>query len=380
MRRKRTGILVLTVLAALCSGVRAAGSEMDDLVALVKDSDLVVVGQVIRVVEGDDDVDAAKLGVKLRTDIAVVAIAEVLKGDPDLKKVEVGFPGFPKDGEVGFKSEQGGIWLLKKSDKKFYEAKVPGRFLRQSRLGTVRRASRVAVGLLVVVRPKPADLKAQLTKLKGELAATKPDAARRVAAYRLGGMGDLRAVKALIRTLDDAAPSVRMAASIALQKITGHRSQVDFKNGAAAVRAQGSAAWRQWWAANEGRTRKDILLAGAKASHRPLPDFQYAVEGLSQYDDAALLPVFRRALDSAISGKNNTLVIAAARYLGRAKDRKSVHALAGLLGKTWPTVAAKSTAAMAVGNITGKDFGSGREAVTRCAKWWAANKTSTKGR
>jgi hypothetical protein len=219
-----------------------------------------------------------------------------------------------------------------------------------------------------------------MTKLKGELVATNTDAVRRLAAYQLGEMGDLGAVQALIGALDDAAPSVRMAVSIALQKITGHRSQVDFKGGATTARAAGVAAWRQWWAANEGKKRKDILLAGAEASSRPQPDFLHAIKGLSRYDDAALLPVFRRALDSAISGKNNALVVAAARYLGRAKDRESIPALAGILDKTWPTAAARAAAAISIGHIVGKNFGTGPEAVTRCAEWWAANKTSRKNK
>ena len=379
MRRKRTGLVLVTALVALLTSVHAAGSEMDELVERIKKSDLVVIGQVIRVTEGEDDPELANLGVKFRTDIAVLAIIEIIKGDPDLKKVEVGFPGFPKEGEVGLKSGQNGVWLLTKSDQKFYEAKTADRILPQDKLGAVRRAARAAIGL-VKPREKPANHAAQVTKLTKDLVGKKPDAARRLAAYQLGGMGELSTVPALIDALDDAAPSVRLAAHIALQKITGHRSHVDFENGAAVARAQGAAAWQQWWKANKDKKRKDILRAAAEASDRPQPDFQHAIEGLSQYDDAALLSVFRSALDSAISRKNSGLMIAAARYLGRAKHEASIPELAGVLDKTWPTAAARAAAAMAVGHIAGKNFGTGPEAVTRCAEWWAANRTSKKSK
>lgn len=377
MRRKRTGLVLAIALAALLTGVRAAGSEMDALVELIKKSDLVVLGQVIRIREGKNDAELAKLGVKFRTDIAVVAIVEVIKGDPDLKKVDVGFPGFPKKGEVGLRPDQNGIWLLAKSDQKFYEATTADRFLRQDSLRAVRQAVHAAMGL-TKPREKPVDRAAKVSKLTADLVGKNPDSVRRLAAYQLGGMGELSVVPVLIDALDDAAPSVRVAACIALQKISGHRSQVDFQDGAATARAQGVAAWRQWWKANKDKERKDILLAGAEASRRPQPDFEYAIEGLAQYDDAGLLSVLSLALDSAISQKNSTLVIAAARYLGQAKHKASIPKLAGILDKTWPTAAARSAAAMAIGHIAGKSFGAGPEAVSRCAEWWAANRTSSK--
>jgi hypothetical protein len=375
MRRTRMNLVVVAMLAALLACVRAAGSEQDDLVKRAKEADLVVLGQVIRVTEGKEDADLAKMNVRFRTDIAVVAVIEVLKGDPKLKKVEVGFPGFPKAGEFGFKTGQNGIWLLTKSDQKFYEAKRTDQLLPQDKLGAIRRAVRTAMGLNTPVE-EPADRAARIAKLAADVLSKGPDATRRLAAYQLGEAGELRTAPTLIDALDDAAPSVRLAADIALRKITGHRAQVDFRNGTPKVRAQGAAAWRQWWEANKDRRRQDLLLAAARVSRQPLPDFQYAVEGLTRYDDAALLPVFRMALDSAISQKRSDLVLAASIYLGRTKHRASIPKLAGILDKTWPTAAARAAAATAIGQIVGKDFGTGPKAVNRCAEWWAANKTT----
>ena len=86
-------------LAVLFAGAaRAEESPAADLINLVKNSDLIVIGQVLRITEGEINAELLKLGVRFRTDIAVLGVAEVLWGDPDLKaaKVNVGFPGFPK--------------------------------------------------------------------------------------------------------------------------------------------------------------------------------------------------------------------------------------------------------------------------------------------
>jgi len=375
MRSVRTNCLLAEVLlvSVVCSS--AAASEAEDLVDRVKKADLVVLGQVIRITEGEEDPESLRIGVKFRTDIAALIVIEVLKGDPKLKKVEIGFPGFPKAGDLTPKVNQNGIWLLTKSDQKFYEAKTASAFAPANKLGAARRAVRAAIGLLKPPE-KPADRAARIAKLCADLAGDKPDATRRLAAYQLGEMGKLSTVPKLIDALDDAGPSVRLAADIALRKVTGHRAQVDFRNGTAALRARGAGEWRKWWEANKDRKRQDVLLAAAKASRRPQPEFRHAVEGLAQYDDPALLPVFRTALDSAISRENNSLVIAVARYLGGIKDRASISKLAGILDKTWPTPAARAAAATAIGKIIGKNFGAGADAVNRCAEWWAVNKTT----
>ncbi|MFH1731336.1 MAG: HEAT repeat domain-containing protein [Planctomycetota bacterium] len=375
MKPVRTNCLLAAVLLVLAACSGAAASEAEELIDRVKKADLVVLGQVIRITEGEQDPESLRVGVKFRTDIAALVVIEVLKGDPDLKKVEIGFPGFPKAGDLTPKANQNGVWLLTKSDQKFYEAKTAAAFMPADKLGAARRAVRAAIGL-VEPPEKPADRVERIARLCADLAGDKPDATRQVAAYQLGEMGELNTVPKLIDALDDAAPSVRLAADIALRKVTGHRTQVDFQNETAALRARGADEWRKWWEANKDKKRQDVLLAAAKASRRPQPEFRHAVEGLAQYDDPAFLPVFRTALDSAISRENNSLVIAAARYLGGIKDRESVPKLAGILDETWPTPAARAAAATAVGKIIGKNFGTGADAVRPCAEWWAANKTT----
>ena len=375
MRPVRTNCLLAAALAVSLVCSSAAASEAEDLVARVKKADLIVLGQVIRITEGEQDPESLRIGVKFRTDIAALVVIEVLKGDPGLKKVEIGFPGFPKAGDLTPKVNQNGVWLLTKSDQKFYEAKTAAAFMPANKLGAARRAVRSAIGLLKPPE-KPADRAERIARLCADLAGDKPDVTRQVAAYQLGEMGELNTVPKLIDALDDAAPSVRLAADMALRKVTGHRAQVDFRHGTAALRARGAAEWGKWWEANKDKKRRDVLLAAAKASRRPQPEFRHAIEGLAQYDDPAFLPVFRTALDSAISSENNSLVVASARYLGGIKHRASIPKLAGILDKTWPTPAARAAAATAVGKIVGKNFGAGADAVRQCAEWWAANKTT----
>jgi len=372
--------LIGMVLAAGAACPRADAADADPLVELIKQSDVVVLGQVVRITEGELDPDLLQMGQKFRTDVATIAVIEVLKGDPKLerKTVRLGFPGIPKPGGVTLKLNQNGVWLLVKSDRKFYELKTASRFLAADKLGAARRAARTAVGI-VEPRETPEKRSERIKRLLGVLAdKDKPDAARRLAAYQLGQMGELSAVPRLVNALADAAPSVRLTADLALQKITGHRSQVDFRNGAPAVRAEGIDAWREWWDANKDKDHKAILLAAARKSHQPQPNFQYAVEGLARYDDPALLPVFRAALDTAIARKNSDLTVAAARYLGRTKHRASVPRLAGVLGEDWATPSAQAAAAAAVGRIVGRDFGTGTKAIGRCAKWWSENKTTNR--
>ena len=361
----------------LCLPAARAADNGKGLVERVKKADLVLLGQVIRITEGKLDPDLLKIGEKFRTDVAIVVVVEVLKGDPTLKRVDIGFPGLPKPDQPTLKVNQNGLWFLVKGDQTYYPFKDAGQFLPPSRLGEVRSAVRAAVGL-VEPPEKPEDRAARTARLIADLAGNKPDAARRLAAYQLGETGEFSAVPQLIAALDDGAPSVRLAADIALRKITGHRAQVDFRNGTAAVRSRGIESWREWWQANEGRKRQDVLLEAAKSSRRPQADFQHAIEGLAQFNDPALLPVFMTALDSAISRESDALVIAVARYLGRAKHRPAVPKLAGVLDKTWPSEAARAAAATAVGNIVGENFGIGADAINRCAEWWAAHKTTRK--
>ncbi len=368
--------------ALLAGAARAEEDPAADLINLVKNSDLIVVGQVLRVTEGEINAELLKLGVNFRTDIAVLVVAEVLRGDPDLKaaKVNVGFPGFPKPEQPTLKAGQNGIWLLTRSDLGHYEAKTKDRFLAIDELAAVRRAIRAASGLTTA----PADGEDRDTRIRDlckELAGKGPAGGRRLAAYRLGEMGELSTIPVLIAALGDEAPPVRLAAEIALRKITGHRTQVDFQDDTEEARLRGIDAWKEWFDANKGKSRKDILAAAAQASFRPQPEFLYAIEGLAHYDDLDILPLFRHALDSALSQKNSFLAAAAARYLGRVKDRSSVPKLAVLLGdtETWPALSARTAAAAAIGNTVGRDFGSTTTGVRDCIEWWNTNKDSFRG-
>ncbi len=368
MKPVGTFVVLSAVLLAAAGSVVAA-----DLEELVKKSDLVVVGQVFNIAQGKLDRELLKIGVEFRTDVADLVVLEALKGDPDLKKVRVGFPAFPKAGQVKLKLRQDGIWLLTKSDRKFYVLKGPDRLLPQDKLGAVRRAVRAAAGV-ATARQKPADRAAQAARLRKDLDNGEP-AARRLAAYRLGELGATAAVPALIRALDDAEPPVRLAADIALRKITGHRAQVDFENETDDARSRGIKAWQEWWLANKGEERKQILLAAVRASSRPQPNFRRAVEGLADYHDPDLLPVFLRVLNSAVSSKDNTLTATVARYLGRVRHRASVPRLVQMIDGTlgWTNTSTRTAAAAAIGNIVGEDFGTGSAAVRKCLEWWRAH-------
>ncbi len=378
----RTLCVAVGLSALLAGAANAEEGPAADLVNLVKNSDLIAIGQVLRVTEGELNPELLKHGAKVRTDIAVLVIAEVLRGDPDLKagKVNIGFPGFPKPDQPTLKVGQHGIWLLTRSDLGHYEVKTKNRFLPVEELAAVRRAIRAASGLMDAPS-EVEDRDARISELCKELAGKGPAGNRRLAAYRLGEMGELSTVPVLIAALGDEAPTVRQAAEIALRKITGHRTQVDFQDDTESARQRGIDGWREWFEANKGKGRMDILAAAAQASFRPQPEFLYAIEGLAHYDDLNLLPLFRHALDSALSQKNSLLAAATARYLGRVKDRSAVPKLAVLLGdtETWPALSARTAAAAAIGNIVGRDFGSTATSVRDCIEWWNTNKDSFKG-
>jgi hypothetical protein len=340
-----------------------------DLAERVKGSDVVAVGQVIAIAEGEQNPDIEKMGVKFRTDIAVIVVTEVLKGDPALRKVKVAFPAFPREGQVKLKEDQAGVWLLAKSDRKgLYEVRKADDVLPEDRLGAVRRAVRKAAGLAGGAA-QPADKAALARELEKGLAAEEPGS-RRLAAYRLGELGATGAAPRLIEALNDDSPSVRLTADIALRKITGRRVQVDFRNGSPEDRARGIRAWKAWWAKNNDRDRLELLTEAVEQSIRPQPDFQYAIDALADYDDRTLAPLFRRALDSAVSAKNDLLANSAARYLGRVKDRSSAKRLAALIQASWPSTSTQAAAAAALGNIAGKDFGPGSEGINKCILWW----------
>ena len=369
------GMLVMLV-AVLGGGPAAAKAA--ELEELVKKSDLVILGQVLRVDEGEVNAELLATGVKVRTDIAVIGVVEALKGDPDLKKAEVGFPGFPKPGEPTLVRGQSAIFLLEKGDQKYYELKTADRILPETKLGAVRRAIRAAAGL---ADAKPADRAERAAKLAEELTTNPKKSERAIAAYQLADLGVLTTVPALIKALGDESPDVRFAANLALTKITGHRTQVDFEKGTGEERAQGAAAWQEWWDGHKDQKREDILFAAAQASSQPLPDFQAAVEGLAQYGNPEYQPLFLRTLASGTELKNNSLVVSAAVYLGRIKSRASVPMLARLLDPAlgWPSDPTRSACAAALGNIVGENFGKGAEAINKALEWWRSNKAQFSG-
>ena len=362
-------LTIMLLVLFSCSAVIAA--ELDEL---VKQSDLIIIGRVIKLEEGQLDQDLLKMNVNFRTDVATLIVIEVLKGDPGRQKVNVGFPGFPKAGELTAQKDQSAIWLLTKSDSKYFNIKE---IMPENRLGTVRRAIRAAAGIDETATT-PRDRATRISDLMAELGGGQTETVRRLAAFQLGEMGAIQAVPGLITTLNDEAPGVRVAAALALQKITGHTSQADFEFGSVESRAKTQAAWQEWWDENEQKTRDEILAAAIDASDKPQPDYQRAIEGLALSENPAYAPLFLGALDSALATRNNPLTAAAANYLGRVKERSAIPRLAGVIEPrtAWPTDETRAAAATAIGTIVGENFGTGAAAIFAAREWWAANRSN----
>ncbi|MFO7898840.1 MAG: hypothetical protein R6V58_07240, partial [Planctomycetota bacterium] len=259
---------------------------------------------------------------------------------------------------------------------------------------------------------------------------------RSLAAHRLGHMGAMDAVPDLIRALDDSAASVRLAADIALRKITGHRVELDFRDAGPAVRAPGIQAWKTWWAARANEeaalpalvkqlesddevarlsadmalrgltghrvdvdftdgppsaraagvaawkrwlaarpheTRRRLLATAVRARLRPQPEYKYAMEGLADVAGPATSELFHQALAEGVDLRRTDLIIAAAGYFGRVRDRSAVPGLAALVDGSvrWqPSRPTRQAVVTAIGLIVGKDFGTGRAGLEKCAAWW----------
>lgn len=358
----------IALLVLFCS-TAAIAAELDEL---VKQSDLIVLGRVVRIEEGQLDPDLLKMNVNFRTDVASIIAIEVLKGDPALQKVQAGFPGFPKEGELTAQKDQTAVWLLAKSDSKYFTIKgiVP-----ENRLGTVRRAVRAAAGVTATATTQR-DRTARMGDFMAELEGGKTETARRLAAFQLGEMGAIQAVPSLIKALNDDAPSVRVAASLALQKVTGHSSQADFEFGSIESRAKAQTAWKNWWNENDAKTRDEILAAAVEAGEKPQPDYQRAIEGLALSENPAYAPLMTEAFDSAMSAHNSLLTASIASYFGRVKEKSAVRRLAGVLNPevSWPADEARASAAVAIGSIVGEKFGTGAAAVLAAREWWASNR------
>jgi hypothetical protein len=367
-------LAVILILSAPCL---AAGA----LDSLVRKSDLIVFGPVVRVTQGALDADLLKMDVKFRIDTAALAVGEVLKGDPALagKMINVVFPGFPKPGQPTLAKGQAGLWLLTKSDRaNAYEMKTAGQYLPQSQLGAVRRAVQAASG--IAGKPKAEDKSAIAKKMSKDLRTSSSHTTRRLAAYRLGELGELNVAPDLVKALGDDNASVRFAADIALRKLTGHRIQVDFERGTNAERQQGQDAWDAWWVEHRKQSRKDILADAVRRSQRPQPDFEHAVAGLAEYTDLNLLPVFIRAFEQSMATKNSRLLIISARYFGRIQDKSYVRKLIAVIDGSlvWTSTSARNAAVAAIGAVVKKDFGSGRTGLRKCLEWWDENRGSFK--
>jgi len=364
---------ILVVLSAtwLAGAWAAQAAELEDL---VKNSDLVVVGEVTRVQEGELDPALLKMNIQFRTDVATVAVLEVLKGDPALARVEIGFPGFPKPGEPSLVRGQRGIWLLTKSDRTYYEAKTAGRVLPMEQLAVVRRAVRAASGM-AKEPARPLDRAARIGQLIQTLGNADGENVRRLAAYQLGEFGELSAVPALIAALNDESQDVRLAAELALSKITGYRSQISFQSAPPDERARGIKEWEAWWAANSNKTREKILLEAVESATQPQPNTRQALEGLAQMDAPALVPLFTGELEQAAASEDNARAATAATYLGRVKNRAAAPKLVALIDGSlpWTSTGTQSAAVAAIGLIGGQDFGTDPEAVGKCLAWWRAH-------
>jgi hypothetical protein len=363
---------VVVACGVLAFGAAANGAAT--LEELVRNSDLIVFGLAAKVTKGELDPELKRRGIDFRVDTAHVVVIEVLKGDPALvrKQVRVTFPGFPKKGELTIKPNDKGIWFLRKSDLEgAYAAKTSDRFRPPGDLAAVRRAVRAAAG--VVPRPvQPVDKAERARELVKELKAAKQPIDRRNAAFQLGELGRLESAPPLIQALADDERTVRLAADIALRKITGHRIQVDFQSAPVALRVRGQRAWEAWWETNRHFERPELLARAAAASARPQPDLLHAVEGLADYGKPEHVALFLRSYEAALASRNDRLAAAAALYFGRLKDRAYVPKLAALVdgSHAWLSTSTQVTAALAIGRITGEDFGTGKGAVAKAAAWW----------
>ncbi len=378
MAGTRLMLCVATLMALVPAAATQAAEGLD---TLVKQSDLIVMGQVVRITPGELDADLLKMDVKFRIDTAVIAVSEVIKGDPGLagKTVNVVFQGFPKPHQPTLAKEQSGVWLVTKSDRpNAYEITSKGRHLPEGDLAAVRRAALLASGL--TPQPKTEDRSSLAQKAIKELQTGTSAIGRRLAAYQLGELGELSAVPELLKALADENGSVRFAAEVALRKLTGYRVMVDFEQGSEAERQRGRETWEAWWDTNRNQSRKEILANSIRDSQRPQPDFEHAVAGLAEYPDLNLLPVFVRAFDQSMAARNNRMLIITARYFGRVRNRDQVPRLISVVDGSagWASTSARNAAVAAIGAILKKDFGTGREAVANCLEWWNEHRDSFK--
>ncbi|MFW6107757.1 MAG: hypothetical protein ACOC70_01025, partial [bacterium] len=181
------------------------------------------------------------------------------------------------------------------------------------------------------------------------------------------------ALPALVKQLESDDKAARLSADMALRALSGHRVDADFADGPESARAAGVAAWKRWLAARPQETRRRLLETAVRARLRPQPEYKYAIEGLAAVAGPAASELFHRALDEGVDLRRSDLIIAAADYFGRVRDRSAVPGLAALIDGSvrWqPGRPTREAVVTALGLIAGKDFGTGRAGVEKCAAWW----------
>ncbi len=386
----RSTSMVLT--AAFLLFISAPAWSGDALVERVGRADLVVFGEVMNVIEGDGAGDNED---EPRPPIARVAVLEVLRGSTTRPALDVDLSRLTADDGPRIEPNQRGVWLLERAGEGAYAIRDGDQVVPADRLAEVRRAVTV-VGDIAPDDGPAEDRAERVEELRAELEHER-SGRRSLAAHKLGEMGAIEAVPDLIDMLDDSASSVRLAAHIALCKITGHKGALDFREAGRAVREPAIDAWRNWWADRERERaalrvfieqlesddaatrhaadlalgaltghrvdvdfadapeearaaavrewekqleeqpeglRRSLLETAVMNQNRPQPEHKYAIGGLSQIAGPEALDTMRRAFRTGVDLRDSDLVIATADYFGRIRDRDVVPELMRLLDRT----------------------------------------------
>lgn len=362
----------MKIFAMMAFALLAACAYAADIDQLVEQADVIVQGRIIKVETGKLDEEALGHGLKKRTDIATIAIIEVLKGDFSEQRIEVQIPGLPGADEAKLTRGTNGIFILKKTDNGYAITKQE-QVLSDTDLGIVRRAVKSTGG---GVQAEKAGTRAErVAKAEKDLRENESIDVRKSAAFQLGDMGQTSSVPELIKALADSEADVRVAATLALSKITGRRIDMDFEKASTEERRDAIAGWNDWWKNNGERPREELLLEAIKDAQKPQPDVSRAIESLAKSANSNYVQLFRRVLRNSIDSNNDRLAGAAAGYLGHAKDELAVGMLGELLDtkKDWVSSATRLIAAGAVGEIAGKNFGTGPEAIAAAAEYAKQN-------
>jgi hypothetical protein len=133
----------LVALASLAVAAPASGDDERSLNQIALNSDLIVVGHVVRTTQVERDNDLEDIAYnhthRYTAIIALIAVDETLKGDA-AQTVKFTYPKQPRvPGEQVYDLGQDGVWLLRKSEKPGeYLADEKGRFQPRERKEQVR--------------------------------------------------------------------------------------------------------------------------------------------------------------------------------------------------------------------------------------------------